>query len=452
MRVELGEKDTIARRRINKLLDRGSFMEVGEHVCARLTSFYQPDEVEESDGVVTGYGTIDGHLVYIFSQDRDRMGGTFGEMHGQKIVKLYEQAIKARAPIIGMVDCDGFRIEEGLDGLNKFAELYRAQAQASAVIPQVMVVVGTCGGGMSISASMADFIIVEKENGKLFVNPQSIVENTMGINEFKNDYSDVTLPSNDIPEAVRMLVDVIPASATAAADPIDTQDDLNRPCLEMNTKTGNGRAIVREISDNHFFFETKRGWGHDMVTGFIRINGYPIGVVANNTVKGEKRITAHGCEKAQTLIEICEKFHIPILTVTDTEGFNASEEDEKYLPRAAARMVSTLAFASVPKVNLMTGTIYGSVYSMMNSKGLGADYVFMWEDARANIVNPRSAVDFLFGKYDEKIAKEYEDTHSSAHALARHGYVDKVIRAEDTRKYLAGAFETFADMKYGVRE
>jgi len=285
----------------------------------------------------------------------------------------------------------------------------------------------------------------------LFVNPQSIIENTMGVNEFKNDYSDVTLPNNDIPEAVRMLVDVIPGSADDAQIPIDTNDDLNRPCLEMNTKIGDGYAIAREISDNHFFFETKRGWGRDMITGFIRINGYPIGVVANNTVGGEKRVTAHGCEKAETLIEICEKFHMPILTITDTEGFNASLEDEKYLPRAAARMVSTLAFASVPKINLMTGTIYGSVYSMMNSKGLGADYVFMWDDAKANIVNPRSAVDFLFGTYDEAKAKEYEETHSSAHALARHGYVDRVIRAEETRKYLAGAFETFANMKLEVK-
>ena len=184
MQVIPSDERTTAIDKVLDLLDPGSFMEIGEHVSARYTEFYHPDSVVESDGVVTGYGTINGNLVFVFAQDSDVMGGTFGEQHGRKIVDLYEHAIKAKVPVIGLLDCAGFRIEEGLDGLYQFAKLYKRQSEATGKIPQIVAVIGQCGGGMSIAAQNADFVFIEKDKGSIFVNPQGVVSNAIGNNPY----------------------------------------------------------------------------------------------------------------------------------------------------------------------------------------------------------------------------------------------------------------------------
>lgn len=451
MTVNSERKMTGARKKIEEVLDRGSFMEIGEGVMARLTDFYTPEEPCESDGVITGYGTINGKLVYIFCQDGDIMGGSFGEMHGQKINSLYKQAMRAKAPMIGLLDCHGFRIEEGLDGLNKFARLYAMQAAASEKIPQIMAVVGRCGGGMSITANMADFVFVEKEKGDLFLNSGNMIDRSFSQIVNQEDFTDGKMTCGEVISSIRTLIELMPPNTETLPEQIVCTDDLNRGCPSLSAMRGDGRAILSEISDNHFFFETRRESGKDMVTGFIRFNGSVIGAVANHKGrKGSGRMTAEGFDKAASFVKLCDRFKIPLLTITDTEGFDTADEQEIYLPKAAGRMIRALTCARIPKVNLITGEIYGSAYSMMNSKGLGADYVFMWKDANVNIINPKQAASILYPQSDasfvEKKAAEYEETHSSAQALARHGYVDKVIEAEDTRKYLVGAFETFANI------
>lgn len=439
-----------ARMKIRQLLDRGSFMEIGEEVTARLTDFYTPQEPCESDGVVTGYGTINEKLVYIFCQDADVMGGTFGEMHGRKINRLYHMAMRSKAPVIGLLDCRGFRIEEGLDGLNQFAVLYRLQAAASERIPQIMAVIGRCGGGMSVAANMADFVFVEKEKGDLFLNSANLIDRSFTAITNQEDFTDGKMTCNEIMQAVRTLVEILPPNTEAVPERQICTDDLNRICENISDFRGDGRALLREISDESFFFETRRESGKDMVTGFIRLNGGLIGAVANHGRGEESRMTAEGFDKAAAFISLCDRFHIPLLTVTDTEGFDTADEQEIYLPKAAGRMIKAFACAGVPKVNLITGEIYGSAYSMMNSRGMGADYVFMWKDADVNIINPRQAAEILYPGSDteslNKRAEDYRNSHSSARALARHGYADKIIRPEDTRKYLLGAFETFANI------
>lgn len=444
---------TTAEQRIRQLLDYGSFMEIGEAVTARLTDFYTPGTQDKpSDGVITGYGTIDGQLVYVFSQDAAVLGGTYGEMHGQKINRLYQMAMKTKAPIIGFLDCHGFRIEEGLDSLDKFARLYALQAQASGLIPQIMAVVGRCGGGMSIAANMADFVFVEKENGRLFLNPGNAIDRSFDEIVDQADFTDARMSCDEILESIRILIHtLLPANTSRRPRQKPCSDDLNRLCPGIAEKTGDGRAILQDISDDGFFFETRRDSGADMVTGFIMLDGIVVGAVANQkTRNGLRRISAEGFDKAAAFIEICDKFSFPILTLTDTEGFDTSEEQEIYLPKAAGRMIKALTRASMPKVNLITGEIYGSAYSIMNSKGLGADLVFMWDTANVNLINPRQAVEILYPHADsaliEQRAADYEKSHSSARALARHDYVDKVIRPEETRKYIAGAFETFANL------
>ncbi|MGN0658217.1 MAG: carboxyl transferase domain-containing protein [Emergencia sp.] len=450
-------REGMAMERIRQLLDYGSFMEIGEAVTARLTDFYTPGTQDKpSDGVITGYGTIEGRLVYIFSQDAAVLGGTYGEMHGQKVNRLYQLAMKMKAPVIGLLDCHGFRIEEGLDSLDKFARLYALQAEASSRIPQIMAVVGRCGGGMSIAANMADFVFVERENGQLFVNPGNAIDRSFDEIADQADFTDGEMSCGEIQQAIRTIITLLPPNTETRPLQGECSDDLNRLCPDIASVRGDGRAILRQLSDDGFLFEARRDSGRDMITGFIRLDGAVVGAVANHRGKnGSGRITAEGFDKSASFIALCDKFSIPILTVTDTEGFDTSEEQEIYLPKAAGRMIRALAGASVPKVNLITGELYGSAYSLMNSKGLGADYVFMWDTARVNIINPKQAVEILYPQTEsafvEKRAADYEKSHSSARALARHAYVDKVIRPEDTRKYIAGAFETFANLYQTAR-
>jgi acetyl-CoA carboxylase carboxyltransferase component len=274
MKVKPSEERTTAAGKIVQLLDAGSFMEMGERVSARYTEFYHPGEVTESDGVITGYGTIDGNLVFIYAQDADVMGGTFGEQHGLKIVHLYEQAIKSKAPVIGLIGCQGFRIEEGLDGLHQFANLYGIKSYATGFIPQIDVVIGQCGGGMSISAEMADFTFVEKDKGSIFVNPQSVVENAIGDNPHISAFDDGTYEWEDIKSRVRWLIDNLPGCSEFVPE-IDAiaDEDLNRNCDGIAAKLGDGKAMLAEISDDGYIMEMCPDFGQDMVTGLMKLCG-----------------------------------------------------------------------------------------------------------------------------------------------------------------------------------
>ncbi len=448
MEVKLSDEKTSAIGKVLDILDPGSFMEIGEHVTARLTAFYKPESVIESDGVVTGYGTINGQLVYIFAQDGDVMGGTFGEQHGRKIVSLYEIAIKSKAPIIGLLDCAGFRIEEGLDGLHQFAKLYKRQAEASGKIPQIMGVIGKCGGGMSISAQLADFIFIEKDKGSIFVNPQSVVENAIGNNPYITATDDGCYEWGELVEKVQQLVGLLPTSSDFYPSIEQVSDEeINRTCPDIRTMLGDAHSMLRELSDDHFALETKTSHGQDMITGFIRMGGQSVGVIACNAVNGEKRITSEGCDKAASLIEICSNFNIPVLTITDADSYQTTSENEKYLPSSAGRLLRSLASSDIPKINLITGSVVGSAYSMLNSKGLSADYVFMWDDANVSIVNPEQATEIIFGEYSRELEREYRETQSSAIALARHGFADKVIAPEESRKYIIGSLQTFVNRR-----
>ena len=422
--------------KIMQLLDAGSFMELGGQVCARSTDLCSASGAKPSDGVVTGYGTVGGKLVYLFAQDSSVMGGTFGEMHGEKIIRLYRQAMRAKAPVIGLLDCRGIRIEEGIDGLETFSKLYRVQAEASGQIPQLMAVIGRCGGGMSIAARMADFVFVEKENGELFLQ---------GDPDIQEAYAEGSLSWEEITETIRSLIALLPCSADEMPPAGPCSDDLNRMCPELDSFDGDGRMLLSVISDDRFFLETGADHGSGITTGFFKLNGTAIGGVA-----ACGKLTADGLEKAADFISLCDRYHIPVLTVTDTEGFASGEKEEIFLPKAAGRMVRALTCASVPKVNLIVGQIYGSAYSMMNTRGLGADYVFMWETAHVNVLHTHQALDMLDQKLEpsklQLMSEVYEKNRSSADAMARRGYADKRIKPSETRQYLAGAFETFANL------
>ena len=452
-------------KRINALLDDNSFVEVGAYVTARSTDFNMQAQETPADGVVTGYGTIEGGLVYVYSQDAAVMGGSMGEMHAKKIVHVYEMAMKMGAPVIGLVDCAGLRLQEGTDALDGFGKLYQIQSLASGVVPQIQAVFGTCGGGMAVSSAIADFTFVE-EKAKLFVNsPNAIAENKKDTSSAKFQCeeagtADGAGSEDEILAKIRALVSILPANNEDDMSYGECQDDLNRICDNIEGCTGDTALALTLISDNSFFMEVKKNYEPSMVTGFIRLNGTTIGCVANRTEiyeNGEKKetfepvLSGKGCDKATDFIHFCDAFNIPVLTLVNVKGYKAKMCSERRIAKAAARLTYAYANASVPKVTVIVKEAFGSAYLTMGSKSIGADVVYAWPGAVIGMMNPSEAVKIMYAKeiaasgdaaalINEKTA-EYTALQSSAVAAAKRGYVDDIIKAGETRQRVIAAFE-----------
>ncbi len=461
---------TSASGRIISLLDENSFVEVGAYVTARNTDFNMTGKDTPADGVVTGYGTIDGCLVYVFSQDASVLGGSMGEMHARKISGIYDMAMKMGAPVIGLVDCAGLRLQEATDALHGFGQLYWNQTMASGVIPQIYAVFGTCGGGMAVSAAMADFTFMEGKKAKLFVNsPNAIDGNYAGkcdtsaaaFQSEKAGVVDFVGGEDEILSQIRTLVSVLPANNEDDMSYEECQDDLNRVCDGLAGWAGDTAMALSQISDGNFFLETKAMYAPSMVTGFIRLNGNTVGCVANRSESydedGKKKadyepvLTASGCWKAAEFVKFCDAFNIPVLTLVNVKGYKADMCSERNMARAAAALTYAFADASVPKVTVIIGQAYGTAYLTMASKSAGADLVYAWPAASIGMMDAQAAVKIMYADeiaaaadsvalINEKAA-EYQALQSSAQAAARRGYVDDIIQPEDTRKRVIAAFE-----------
>ena len=439
-----------ASRRIEGLLDGNSFVEIGGQVTARSTDFNLQQSKCPSDGVVTGYGLIDGNLVYVYSQDASVLNGTLGEMHAKKIVRLYEMACKMGAPVIGLIDCAGIRLQEGVDALNAFGEIYTQQALASGVVPQITAVFGHCGGGLAVVPGLSDFTFMEEKDAKLFVNaPNTIAgNNTQKCDSASAKFQaeeagsvDAVADEAGILAQIRALVAMLPGNNEEEGCYSDCADDLNRVCAELQNVEYSASYILSTIADGKAFFETKAAYAKDMVTGFIRLNGMTVGAVAN----GEQEMTARGAQKAAEFVEFCDAFNIPVLTITNVKGFKASLCTERNIGKAVAKLTYAFANATVPKVNVIAGEAFGSAYVIMNSKGIGADLVYAWKDAKVGMMDASLAAKVMYADADAETQKEkaaeYATLQDSVDAAAARGYVDTVIEAQDTRKYVIGAFE-----------
>lgn len=439
-----------ASRRIEGLLDGNSFVEIGGQVTARSTDFNLQQSKCPSDGVVTGYGLIDGNLVYVYSQDASVLNGTLGEMHAKKIVRLYEMACKMGAPIIGLIDCAGIRLQEGVDALNAFGEIYTQQALASGVVPQITAVFGHCGGGLAVVPGLSDFTFMEEKDAKLFVNaPNTIAgNNTQKCDSASAKFQaeeagsvDAVADEAGILAQIRALVAMLPGNNEEEGCYSDCADDLNRVCAELQGVEYSASYILSTIADGKAFFEAKAAYAKDMVTGFIRLNGMTVGAVAN----GEQEMTARGAQKAAEFVEFCDAFNIPVLTITNVKGFKASLCTERNIGKATAKLTYAFANATVPKVNVIAGEAFGSAYVIMNSKGIGADLVYAWKDAKVGMMDASLAAKVMYADADAETQKEkaaeYAALQDSVDAAAARGYVDTVIEAQDTRKYVIGAFE-----------
>ena len=456
---------TSASSRIAALLDENSFVEVGAYIAARNTDFNMTEQETPADGVVTGYGTIGGCLVYVYSQDAAVLGGSMGEMHAKKICNIYSMAMKMGAPVIGLVDCAGLRLQEATDALDGFGKLYLSQTMASGVIPQIMAIFGTCGGGMAVSAGMADFTFMEDTSAKLFVNSPTALEGNYKAKcdtssaKFQAEESgivDVVADEATILEKVRELVSFLPANNEDDASFLeDCTDDLNRVNPEIAGCVGDTSVALSILADDNNFFEVKSGYAKNMVTGFLRLDGVTVGAVANRSEicdeegkvaeKLDAVLTAEGCEKAAEFVNFCDAFGIPVLTLTNVKGYEATLASEKTIAKAAAKLTYAFANATVPKVNVVIGKALGTAYVVMNSKAIGADITMAWPDAQIGAMDGKLAAKIMYDGQGADVinekAAEYEALTLNVTSAAKRGYVDQIVNAADTRKYVIGAFE-----------
>ena len=393
----------VTRKYIDKIFDRGSFMEIGEGM---------------KSSVVTGYGRIGDKMVYAFLQDSEREGGAFSKTAAEKIKNTYNLALKARIPVIGLLDSTGYLIDEGAEALNGFSEVYALANKAREDLLQIMIVGGKCMGQMVSLASTADFFFKDMELAEAF-------------------------------DKTRELIKVLPSAKGDRPEQFETSDDLNRLIPDIEKHIDSGKAILKDISDNGFLIETDSDKAPELTTGFIKINGVMVAALANNrTLKGN-RMGLAAIEKAAKLVETAGKFKLGIIKVSNTDGIE-TKEDQNLIVSASGRLWNAFSKAKVPMIDVITGNVMGGAYSLINGRATSTDITFAWKNARVNIINPRQAADILYGPLDatniEEKAEEYERTHSSAQILEEKGLIDKIIEPEETRKYIAGALESYANL------
>ena len=447
-----------ARQRIESLVDANSFVEIRALVTKRNTDFNMQEKAVPADGVITGYGVINSGLVYVYSQDVTAMNGSVGEMHAKKIARLYEMAMKAGAPVIGLIDCAGVRVQEAVDALAGFGEIYMSKVKASGVIPQISAILGSCGGGVAVSTLLSDFTFMEAENGKLFVNSPNAVDGNRveacdtASAAFQAEAGNVDFVGEyeaDVLAQIRNLIEVLPANYEDVAAN-EVEDDMNRVIPNFESLIGDPVAALTQIADANVFIETKKDHAKDMITGFMTLGGVTVGALANSA---EQTLSTAGCRKAEKFIYFCDAFGIPMITLTNVKKYASSMEEEKTIGQAVADLTCAFASAESAKVNVITGEAYGSAYVAMNSKHIGADLVLALENAKVGVMDAKSAVSVMYeddiNKEADKLAaldektKEFEEMQCKASIAAKRGYVDNIIEGSEIRKQLIYAMQMF---------
>ena len=436
-----------AREIIENLLDDNSFVEFGKQITARNTDFNYSEPKKESDGVITGHGLIDERLVFVFSQDAEVLGGSIGEMHAKKIADLYRMAIKIGAPVIGFINSNGVRLYESMDAIEAIGNLIRLASKASGVVPQVLGIVGNCGGCLNVLASMNDYVVM-LEDAKLFINSPDTIEGnykdkldtSSAEYQFNNGNIDAIATEDSMPILIRNYIDVVPNNNVDSDIDDITEDDLNRGI----SYDGNGdiKALITEIADDNIFVETKAGITN-VICGFIKLADQTIGVAANSETDGKSYLNLEGTNKLTDFVKYCDAFSIPILTITTIDGFEADYATEISMGNALSKLAFAFTEATVPKINLIVGDVIGSGYIFMNSKALGADMVYAYSDAKMAIMDENKAAKILCNEGDDvnELATTFGSTNTGIENGAKRGYIDRIIEPADTRKYLIDGFE-----------
>lgn len=470
-----------ARERIEMLLDDGSFEEFDMFVSHRTVDFGLDKQTYLSDGVVTGYGTIDGRLVYVFSQDFTIFGGSLSEMYAQKICKVMDKAMKVGAPVIGINDSGGARIQEGVKSLGGYAEIFQRNIMASGVVPQISAIFGPCAGGAVYSPALTDFTIMSKNTSYMFVTGPKVVKTVTG--EVVTDEelggamvhgtkSGVTHFVADSEEEgillIRKLLSYLPQNnledppLVVCDDPIDRLDDsLNDIIPDSPNKPYDVKNVIHAIADNHEFLEIQRHYAPNIITGFARFNGISVGIVANQPNYLAGVLDINSSRKAARFVRFCDAFNIPILTLVDVPGFlPGTTQEYGGIILHGAKLLFAYGEATVPKITIILRKAYGGAYDVMGSKHLRGDINYAWPSAEIAVMGPRGAIEVLNSKEisaientEEKNAFitqkeiEYKQKFATPYAAAKYGYIDDIIEPRNTRFRVIRALQSLATKK-----
>jgi propionyl-CoA carboxylase beta chain len=456
-----------ARERIDLLLDAGSFEEYDMFVEHRCTDFGMEAQTVPGDGVVTGSGTINGRLVYIFSQDFTVFGGSLSESHAEKICKIMDQAMKVGAPVIGLNDSGGARIQEGVDSLAGYAEVFQRNVMASGVVPQISVIMGPCAGGAVYSPAMTDFIFMVKDSSYMFVTGPDVVKTVTQENvtqeelggavthTAKSGVADLAF-ENDVEalEQVRRFVDFLPASNREKAPMRETPDPADRIEISLDTlvpsdptKPYDMKELIEKITDEGNFFEIQADYAKNIIIGMARIDGAPVGIVANQPMVLAGCLDIDSSRKAARFVRFCDCFNIPLLTLVDVPGFlPGTAQEYGGIIQHGAKLLYAFAEATVPKVTLITRKAYGGAYDVMSSKHLRGDMNYAWPTAEIAVMGSKGAVEIIFRNEigdSEKIdarTEEYRQKFANPFIAGHRGFIDDVILPHNTRMRITRAF------------
>ena len=470
-----------ARERIHLLLDEGSFEEFDMFVTHRCKDFGLEKQEFLSDGVVTGHGTIDGRIVYLYSQDFTVFGGSLSETHAKKICKVMDQAMKVGAPIIGINDSGGARIQEGVQSLAGYAEIFQRNIMASGVIPQISAIFGPCAGGAVYSPALTDMVIMSDKTSYMFVTGPKVVksvtgetittENLGGASIHASKSGVAHFKADDEEEGIlliRKLIEYLPQNnledpqATVCNDPIDRiEDDLNEIIPDNSNQAYDVKDVIHLLTDDAEFLEIHRHYAKNIIVGFAKLEGRPVGIVANqpNYLAGVLDIEAS--KKAARFVRFCDAFNVPILTLVDVPGFlPGSTQEYGGIIIHGAKLLFAYGEATVPKVTVTLRKSYGGAHDVMSSKQLRGDINYAWPSAEIAVMGAKGAIEILHGKEiakaetDEEKAKiaqkredEYTEKFANPYEAAKYGFIDDVIEPRNTRFRIIRAFRTLLTKK-----
>lgn len=464
------KKKLTARERIDYLLDEGSFEEIGILVTHRTTDFGMQEQKYYGDGVVTGYGTINGRLVYVFAQDFTVFGGALSETHAEKICKVMDLAVKTGAPMIGLNDSGGARIQEGVKSLGGYADIFHRNVKSSGVIPQISAIMGPCAGGAVYSPAMTDFTIMVEDTSYMFVTGPNVVKTVTNENVTSEELGGASTHStksgvthltanSDITclEDIKKLISYMPQNNKQKVEklPFELKDEIREKLDEIIPESSNKpydmHLVIEGIIDEGSFFEIHKNYADNIIVGFARLGGRSIGIVANQPMSLAGVLDVDSSKKAARFTRFCDCFNIPLLVLVDVPGFLPGTDQEwNGIILNGAKLLYALSEATVPKVTVITRKAYGGAYDVMNSKHIGADMNFAWPSAEIAVMGAKGASEIIFRKEikesenpEQKLAEkeaEYAEKFANPFEAAQRGFIDEVIMPKDTRRKLLKAF------------